>query len=159
MSQGETPEQEQEQEQGQDKPFPSVTCGSSDPPFCSHLFNFKRQLYDCIMYDTDASTEEGQDMSLLDDYRRILKQLYDHLMKLYNGEQDSSQFIQSMDQSLGQILARNNQKKMDDFRPLIQTTLTVVTQDVKQNNTKNSSFIKDVLITWPWLLSPVSEMD
>ena len=147
-----------------DETFPPVTCGSSDPPFCSHLFNLKRKLYDTIVYDTDASTKEGQDMGMLNDFRVILGRLYAHFMKIYRGEQnDTNAFLQEMDQVFSQIFTKNNNNNKNqsaqEIQPLIQTTCTVIQQDALQNSTKNSDYIERVLLTMPWQLSPISEGD
>ena len=140
-----------------DETFPPVTCGSNDPPFCSHLFNLKRKLYDTIVYDTDASTREGQDMGMLNDFRVVLGHLYAHFMKIYRGEQnDTNAFLQEMDQLFSRIFTNQSAQ---EIQPLIQTTCTVIQQDALQNSTKNSDYIERVLLTMPWQLSPISEGD
>ena len=141
--------------------FPPVTCGSNDPPFCSNLFNLKRKLYDTIVYDTDASTKEGQDMDMLNDFRKVLGQLYTHFMKIYEGEQnDTNVFLQEIEHILTQITAKNkNTQSAQGIQPLIQTTCMVIQQDALQNSTKNSDYIQRVLLRAPWQLSPISEGD
>jgi len=146
-----------------DQVFPPVTCGSNDPPFCSHLFNLKRKLYDTIVYDTDASSKEGQDMGMLNDFRVVLGHLYAHFMKIYTGKQnDTNAFLQEMEQLMTRIFAKNNNANSTPFQeiqPLIQTTCTVIQQDALQNSKKNSEYIQRVLIRDSWQLSPISEGD
>ena len=147
--------------QAEEPVFEPVTCGPNDPPFCSHLYTLKGKLYKCIMYDTDATTTIGQDMSLLDDYRIVLKELYTHLMSIYKGSSpDSDQFLTSMDELLTRIFHKNNnQARHEEVHPLFQTTLDVVQQDARQNQAKNSEFIKEALLTMPFQFTPISEGD
>ena len=147
-----------------DETFPPVTCGSNDPPFCSHLFNLKRKVYDTIVYDTDASSKEGQDMSMLNDFSVVLEHLYGHFMKIYRGEQnDTNAFLQEIEQLMARISAKNNNAKnntsFQEIQPLIQTTCTVMQQDALQNSKKNSDYVYRVLIRDSWQLSPISEGD
>jgi len=146
-----------------DQVFPPVTCGSNDPPFCSHLFNLKRKVYDTIVYDTDASSKEGQNMDMLNDFSKVLERLYAHFMKIYRGEQnDTNAFLQEIEQLMARISAKNNNANRTPFQeiqPLLQTTCTVIQQDALQNSTKNSDYIQRVLLTAPWQLSPISEGD
>lgn len=147
-----------------DQVFPPVTCGSNDPPFCSHLFNLKRKVYDTIVYDTDASSKEGQDMGMLNDFSVVLGQLYKHFMKIYRGEQnDTNAFLQEIEQIMARISAKNNNAKdnrsFQEIQPLIQTTCTVIQQDALQNSNKNSDYVYRVLIRDSWQLSPISEGD
>jgi len=146
-----------------DQVFPPVTCGSNDPPFCSHLFNLKRKVYDTIVYDTDASSKEGQNMGMLNDFSKVLERLYAHFMKIYRGEQnDTNAFLQEIEQLMARISAKNNNANRTPFQeiqPLLQTTCTVIQQDALQNSTKNSDYIQRVLLTAPWQLSPISEGD
>lgn len=113
------------------------------------------------MYDTDATTTIGQDMTLLDDYRIVLKELYTHLMSIYRGSApDSDQFLTSMDELLTRIFHKNNnQARHEEVHPLFQTTLDVVQQDARQNQAKNSEFIKEALLTMPFQFTPISEGD
>ena len=150
-----------DQEKENESVFEPVTCGSGDPLFCSHLLNFKRQLYNSMIYDTEASTQQGQDMSILDDYRSILKRLYEHLMEIYSGKRDSGEFIKEITQTLERIFTKNNQSNTTkpDFGSLVQTTITVVQQDAQQNQTKNNDYIYRVLVNMPFQLSPISEDD
>ena len=141
--------------------FEPVTCGTNDPPFCSHLFNFKRQLYNSIVYDTDASTQQGQSMEMLDDYRSVLKRLYEHLMEIYSGKQDSDEFIKEVNQLLERIFTKNKQStpNREELGPLFQTTIAVVRQDAQQNQRINNDYIYEVLMKMPWQLSPISQED
>jgi hypothetical protein len=114
-----------------------------------------------MIYDTEASTQQGQDMSILDDYRSILKRLYEHLMGIYSGTRDSEEFIKEINQTLERIFTKNNQSNTTkpDFGSLLQTTITVVQQDAQQNQTKNNDYIYRVLVNMPFQLSPISEDD
>lgn len=148
-------------DQVEESVFTPVTCGPNDPPFCSHLYTLKGKLYKCIMYDTDASTPAGQDMTLLDDYRIILRELHTHLMAICRGEApDSQQFLEKMDQLLTRIFHKNNnQARHEEFHPLFQSTITLVQQDAQQNQSKNSEALKEALLTMPFQFTPISEED